>query len=82
MKKEIKYRAWDIAEKRMWFNVQKAYDTMGHHCCEDPDCDCDYGQVLFATSFGEVLADDNYITLEYTNLKDADGAEINPVRCI
>lgn len=35
MNREIKFRAWDKNEKRMWWNVQDAYDSGGHHCCPD-----------------------------------------------
>ena len=31
---EIKYKAWDKIQKRMWFNVQEAYNGLNRHCCE------------------------------------------------
>lgn len=48
--REIKFRAWDTSIKKMWVNVQNAYDTLHHHCCEDENCN--HKTDLFVDSFG------------------------------
>lgn len=75
--REIKFRAWNKEEKRMYFNVQKAYDMANCHnqpnnICDREDCDHDF----IPSSFGEVLSSDEFIVMQFTGLRDKNGVEI------
>lgn len=78
MNRAIKYRAWDLVKKRMWWNVQDAYDTLGIHHREDGDTsdhrgfEDDFGP----RSFGDALTDANLIVEQFTGLYDKNGKEI------
>lgn len=71
MSRVIKFRAWDKKEKRMWWNVQNAYDTLEDHGKIEGKDNC-----FYPCSFGEVLESDNYIVMEFTGLHDKNGKEI------
>lgn len=79
MKREIKFRAWDEEKKKMWWNVESAYDTLHchnyNHKEEDEDCDCEEHRFM-PSSFGKVLRDTNYIVMQFTGLLDRNGKEI------
>lgn len=77
LKREIKFRAWDKKEKRMWWNVQNAYDTLGwHHTPNPEDRRSMEGEALYQTSFEEVLEDPDLIVMEFTGLRDKNKKEI------
>lgn len=58
--RSIKFRAWDVQNKRFIKNVQNLFNDMGKY----PAC------------FADVLNDDNYIVEQYTGLKGQNGVEI------
>lgn len=64
MNREIKFRAWDKKEKKMYYDVQNTYDFM----INNGGC--------FEESFKDVLEYDNYVVMQYTNNKDITGKEI------
>ena len=75
--REIKFRAWDAENKRYWWNVQDAYDTLVSHHTPDLDADkTDLDDDLYVSSFGELLHSDDYTPEQYTGLKDKNGVEI------
>lgn len=72
MNRLIKFRAWDNEKKRMWWNVQNAYDTLGVHCCPKETDECRHDDFM-PSSFGDVLEpewDDSirYQVMQYTGL--------------
>lgn len=75
MTREISFRAWDKKEKRMWWNVQNAYDTLGTHCCEEETSECKHDD-FSPSSFGQVLEDSQYIVMQFTGLKDKNGKDV------
>jgi uncharacterized phage protein (TIGR01671 family) len=69
--RKISFRAWDKEERRMWLNVQNAYDTLGKHC-EHDDCDCFFEP----ESFCGVLENERYVVMQFTGLLDRNGKQI------
>ena len=68
MKREIKFRAWNIKEERMIQNIQQTYDSY------DEDC---FAQFLEQTSsHGREGEKGKYHVMQYTGLKDKNGVEI------
>lgn len=62
--REIKFRAWDKKENKMYYDVQNTYDFM----INNGGC--------FEESFKDVLEYDNYVVMQYTNCYDINGKEI------
>lgn len=66
--REIKFRAWNIAEKRMIENIQQEYD--GH----EEDC---FAQFIEQESkHGRYGKKGKYHVMQYTGLTDKNGVEI------
>lgn len=81
MKRELKFCAWDKINKKMWYNVQNAYDTLGEHCEhsaeEQKTCKCRLEDPLMVHSFGELLKDtERYEVMQYIGLKDKNDRDI------
>lgn len=77
--REIKFRAYDKREKRMWYNVQDAYDTLVCHHSGDQkysDCKLCFDDNPGFISFKEVLQDENLIKMQYTGLEDKHKKEV------
>jgi len=74
--REIKFRAWDKSQLKMWFNVQNAYDTLGYHDIEDQINDGGDRGDFYPDNFGEALMDEDLIVMQYTGLKDKNGKNI------
>jgi uncharacterized phage protein (TIGR01671 family) len=84
--REIKFRAWDFENKRMWWNVQDAYDTLERHDVEFPDA-LSHKIDFFPNSFGSVLelceknewsdnGEPKYAVMQFTGLKDKNGKDV------
>jgi len=71
--KKIMFRAWDIYENIMIYNVQNAYDTCFAIGLDKRNKDIFVGM----NSFGEVLGDDQrFILMQCTGIKDKKGKGI------
>lgn len=60
--REFKFRAWDKADNKMYYDAEKTYDFIGNDIMEE--------------SFGSLLHNDNYIVMQYTGLIDTNNKEI------
>ena len=59
--REIKFRAWCKDENTMYYDAQGTYDYMTG---------------VPATSFGDLLNDEDWLVMQYTGLTDKNGKEI------
>ena len=70
MDREIKFRAWNKTTKKMCYEVQNFYDTLGRFydsSGKELDIyDADFSQA----SFGDLLVDEDIVTMQYTGLRD------------
>lgn len=65
--REIKFRAWDKAQHKMWFDVQDAYDYVeGRESNND--------EAIEATNFRDVMK--RWEVMQFTGLHDKNGIEI------
>jgi len=60
MTREIKYRAWNVEDKTMTYDVQKVHDY----------------QPVVCENFQELIEDDDYILMQYVGKKTNKGREL------
>lgn len=60
-KDRFKFRAWNKETKTMHYKAEQTYDCL------------DGIPLIYKSSFGDVLADENYIVEQCTGLKDKNG---------
>ena len=66
MTREIKFRAWDIVDKKMYCDVQGAYDFTNQYSPDNVPSTC----------FQSLLEDKQFVVMQFTGLKDKNGKEI------
>ena len=78
--RQTKFRAFNIRQKRMYWNVQNAYDMQSchdhpeHSEYRDNPIECE--RDFLPSSFGSVLENEDYILMQFTGLTDRNGKEI------
>lgn len=69
MNREIKFRAWDKEENRMFYDVQNIYDSTYMPAKNEDGTDADDG--CYYNSFGGLLRDiEIMVVMQFTGLKD------------
>lgn len=64
MNRKIKFRAWNIKENKMYYDVEKTYDYMKGN------------PIVCENNFGELLESKDWIVEQYIGLKDKKGRKI------
>lgn len=65
MKRELKFRSWNIPNKYMYYDIQNGVTAQNEQ-----------GQMIIGLSFGKLCNDSGSIVMQYTGMHDKNGKEI------